>query len=102
MHAHSYPVVTLVAAVFLLAPSLTVAQEPISACHSQQALEQTVKSGGQLMPEGCRNLAITSIDSDVGRLCVIDFSGGDQGILQKLRDAALPEQWWVRCEDLDR
>jgi hypothetical protein len=35
--------------------------------------------------------------SDSGRLCVIDLSKAGEGVLNTLRDAALPEQWWVAC-----
>ena len=30
----------------------------------------------------------------------ISFSGAGDDILQKLRDVALPDQWWVRCDSL--
>jgi hypothetical protein len=70
------------------------------ACQSQQDLEQILNSDGQLMPDGCRNLSITPVRSENGTLCVIDFSEAGQGVLEGLRDAALPDQWWVRCDSL--
>ncbi|WP_137388579.1 hypothetical protein [Rhodoligotrophos defluvii] len=92
----------ILAGLMLLPASGSLAQEQITACETQQALEQVIRSDGQLKPEGCRPLAITPVEVDAGRLCVLDFSGGDPGILQRLRDAALPEKWWVRCDELNR
>lgn len=70
------------------------------ACQTQQDLEQILNSDGQLMPDGCRDLSVTPVRSENGTLCVIDFSGESQGVLQNLRDAALPDQWWVQCDSL--
>lgn len=76
------------------------AQESFPACQTQQALEQVMASDGRLMPDDCRALTVTEVRSDNGRLCVIDFAGAGEGVLNQLRDAALPEQWWVRCDRL--
>ncbi|CAN5610106.1 hypothetical protein BH23PSE1_BH23PSE1_00930 [soil metagenome] len=76
------------------------AQDGFPACQSQQSIEQIIASGGELMPDDCQQLTVTAITSDHGPLCVIDFSGAGAGILDTLRAAALPEQWWVRCESL--
>ncbi|MEX2629191.1 MAG: hypothetical protein WD341_04570 [Tistlia sp.] len=78
------------------------AQESFPACQTQQALEQVMASDGSLMPDDCRELTVTEVRSDSGRLCVIDFAGAGEGVLQQLRDAALPEQWWVRCDRLEQ
>ncbi|ESR22510.1 hypothetical protein [Lutibaculum baratangense] len=77
------------------------AQEAFPACQSQQELEQVIGSDGQFMPDGCRNLTITAVETDGARLCVIDFATAGEGVLNTLRDAALPEQWWVRCDRLE-
>jgi hypothetical protein len=70
------------------------------ACQSQQDLEQILNSDGQLMPDGCRNISVTPVRSENGTLCVIDFSEAGEGLLEGLRDAALPDQWWVQCDRL--
>ena len=70
------------------------------ACQSQQDLQQVINSDGKLMPSGCRELTIIPVKSGDGRLCVIDFSKAGDGVLQSLRDAAMPSQWWVRCDSL--
>ncbi|MBB4003512.1 hypothetical protein [Aurantimonas endophytica] len=76
------------------------ARQSFAACTTQQDLEQILNSDGQLMPDGCRSLSITPVRSENGTLCVIDFSGESQGVLQNLRDAASPDQWWVQCDSL--
>ena len=70
------------------------------ACQSQQDLEQILNSDGQLMPDGCRNISVTPVRSENGTLCVVDFSEAGQGVLEGLRDAAMPDQWWVQCDRL--
>ncbi|MDQ0325115.1 hypothetical protein J2R99_000964 [Rhodopseudomonas julia] len=76
------------------------AQERFPACQSQQSLQQIIGSNGELMPSDCRNLTITRLKSDSGSLCLIDFSNAGGGVVQALRDAAMPEKWWVRCDQL--
>ncbi|MCF1504811.1 hypothetical protein [Afifella sp. H1R] len=76
------------------------AQERFPACQSQQSLQQIIGSNGELMPSDCRNLTITRLESDSGSLCLIDFSNAGGGVVQALRDAAMPEKWWVRCDQL--
>ncbi|UIJ72184.1 hypothetical protein [Aurantimonas sp. HBX-1] len=76
------------------------ARQGFPACQTQQDLEQILNSDGQLMPDGCRTLSITPVRSENGTLCVIEFSEAGQGVLQNLRDVALPDQWWVRCDSL--
>lgn len=78
-----------------------LAQENFPACQSQRALEQILDSNGSYVPDECRNLSISVVEQDDRRLCVIDFSGVGEGVLGALRDAALPEQWWVRCDQLE-
>ncbi|MFN4088040.1 MAG: hypothetical protein ACK4QW_03210 [Alphaproteobacteria bacterium] len=76
------------------------AQETLTGCESQQSLEQVLSSDGALMPDDCRTLTVTAVDTDRGRLCVVDLSSGRDGVLQQLRDVAVAEQWWVRCDAL--
>lgn len=78
------------------------AQESVPACQSQQELEQVVASDGRITPDGCRSLAITVLESDGQRLCLLDLSSDDEGIVDQLREAALPERWWVRCDELSQ
>ena len=76
------------------------AQETLTGCQSQQSLEQVVSSDGKLMPDDCRMLKITPVETERGRLCVVDLSSSQDGVLQQLRDAAAAQQWWVRCDAL--
>jgi hypothetical protein len=76
------------------------AQEAFPACQSQQSLEQVIATDGDLVPDDCRQVRVTEVPSDAGPLCVLDMSGTGEGVLDTLRDAALPEEWWVRCESL--
>ncbi|MGE4221457.1 MAG: hypothetical protein AB7G39_18580 [Alphaproteobacteria bacterium] len=96
--ARHSPVFAALAVTALAAPA--AAQDAFPACQSQQSLEQIISSDGRLMPDDCRNLTVTTVRSDRGRLCVIDVSQAGDGVLQQLRDAALPAQWWVRCDRL--
>jgi len=76
------------------------AQQSLQACSTQQELEQTLGSNGSIVPDGCRTIAIGSLVSGANRLCRIDLSSGDQGILSRLQDAAVPTEYWVRCDEL--
>lgn len=74
----------------------------IAACPSQRDLEQVLGSGGRYMPDACRRLAVTPVETSGQRLCVLDFkSGAEPGLLDRLADATIPTQWWVDCRDLD-
>lgn len=77
------------------------AQETIPACESQQELEQVLDSDGRIMPDGCRSVSLSVLDSDGQRLCLLDLSADGEGFVEQLRDAAISEQWWFRCEDLE-
>lgn len=87
---------------FLALPAAAAAQTPqgFIACESQQELDQHLASDRQFMPDGCRNIAVTSLDSEFGRICVMDFQPDDDGVIGRLTDAALPTQWWALCGDL--
>ena len=78
----------------------TASAESLPTCQSQSSLEQVIESNGKLQPDDCSTLTVTKIDTDNGELCVIDFAGAGDGVLNALRDAALPQKWWVRCNPL--
>ncbi|WP_297110522.1 hypothetical protein [uncultured Devosia sp.] len=76
-----------------------IGADPV-ACPSQQDLEQFVSSNGDIQPEDCTVIDISKLTSEGQELCLIDF-GVDEGFLGRLREVAMPSQWWVRCEDLE-
>ena len=82
--------------------SAEIGQETVTACPSQQGLEQVVGSNGQITPDDCRQVRISSLESNGERLCLVDLSGEDDGLVDQLREAATTERWWMRCEDLAR
>jgi hypothetical protein len=93
----------IVTLAILALPAAAAAQTPqgFIACQSQQELEQLLASDGDFTPDGCRNVAVTSLESEHGNICVMDFQPGeDGGVLDRLTDAALPTQWWVSCAEL--
>jgi hypothetical protein len=86
----------------LAVASPAVAQTSFPACPSQQDLEQVIGSDGELLPDGCRMLTVTPVESPSGELCMIEFEAPDPGVLDTLADAAVPTRWWVECADLER
>ncbi|MDZ5697549.1 hypothetical protein [Chelativorans sp. M5D2P16] len=78
-----------------------VAQGSIPACPEQQQLEQVLGSNGDIMPEGCRNVNISVLESDGDRLCMVDLSGSGEGVVEQLREAAVDQRWWMRCQDVE-
>ena len=84
------------------APAQAQAQEQgvLTVCSSQQELEQVMSSNGSIVPDGCRTATVSSLTSDGEQLCLLDLSSSDSGVFDQLRDAAVSQQWWVRCEDL--
>lgn len=89
----------IVLALAAAVPSPAGAQS-FQACQSEQSMRQVVESAGALKPDDCRTLTVTPVGSGERRLCALSFSDAGDDILQKLRDAALPDRWWVRCESL--
>ncbi|HMB10388.1 hypothetical protein [Saliniramus sp.] len=84
-----------------LAPQEAAAQEAFMVCDEQRALEQAVASDGDFMPDGCRVMRLSTLDTDQGRFCVMEFDESDDpGLMDRLTDAALPDTWWMRCADL--
>ena len=92
----------LLGCALILAANTAMGQETVTACPSQQGLEQVIGSNGQITPDDCRQVRISSLESDGERLCLVDLSGEDDGLVDQLREAATTERWWMRCEDLAR
>lgn len=82
------------------APANAQEQAVFSVCESQQELEQVISSEGTILPDGCRTLTVSSLQSNGEELCLLDLSSSDNGVLDQIRDAAVSQQWWVRCADL--
>jgi hypothetical protein len=76
------------------------AQQSITACESQPALEQVWNSNGQIRPDGCRDVTLSVLESDGERLCLLDLRSSEGGLLNELREVAVSEEWWVRCADI--
>lgn len=76
------------------------AQTTLTACESQQSLEQALASNGGIMPDDCRPISVTRLTGDGRELCLIDLSQSDGGLIDSLRDVAAPDQWWVACSAL--
>lgn len=72
----------------------------LSACSSQQELEQVMQSNGAINPDGCWTLTVNALDADGNRLCLLQIAPNDQNVLGKLQDLASPSEWWVRCDAL--
>jgi hypothetical protein len=77
-----------------------LAQSSLTACESQQSLEQSLQSDGGIRPDDCRPISVARLSSEGRELCLIDLSQPDSGIIASLRDVAAPDQWWVLCSDL--
>ncbi len=75
-------------------PGPAAAQTTLVACDTQQRLEQVISSEGQFMPEGCRDVTATRIESQVGEICVIRFP------TEGITGAITGNEWWIRCDDL--
>ncbi|KAA0574528.1 hypothetical protein [Azospirillum sp. Sh1] len=87
---------------WIAAPSQATAQDAVVACHTQQQIEQLVRDKGQIMPDGCRNIWIRTVNRPTGDLCVLDISQTNGGITGAIVEATTDTQWWVRCRDLER
>ncbi len=79
-----------------------LAQATLTACESQQSLEQAVTSDGSIMPDDCRPISAARLTSDGRELCLIDLSQSDGGLIDSLQYVASPDQWWVACSELER
>ncbi len=92
----------LMAATGAPAPALAQEQESFPACETQQEMEQVIQSQGELMPDGCRTVTITPVDTPAGELCALEFEAEDPGIVGAITEAAVPTQWWMACADIER
>ncbi|MGE5270845.1 MAG: hypothetical protein ACM3JG_14355 [Thiohalocapsa sp.] len=72
----------------------------VNACDSEQKQQQVLQSNGAYLPDGCRKITVTRLDSPAGALCLMDFAPGKQGILGEIRSAATNTQWWLPCSAL--
>ena len=81
-------------------PAFAQDQDVLSICATQQELEQVIASDGSIFPDGCRTATVSSLESDGEALCLLDLSSSGDGVFDQLRDAAVSQQWWVRCADL--
>jgi hypothetical protein len=101
MRLHELVIALALVAFTGAASAQTAPPQSFPVCESQQELEQVLASDGQFMPDGCRTLSVTSLQSEYGPICVIDFeAAADPGLLDRLTDATMPTQWWVLCENL--
>lgn len=76
------------------------AQDQITVCSSQEQLEQFIRDQGRILPEGCRRVTVTAVDSPAGRLCAVDTASSDPGIIGSIRQATTDTRWWTACENL--
>ena len=52
-------------------------------------------------PMAAGSCGFSTLDTDQGRFCVMEFDESDDpGLMDRLTDAALPDTWWMRCADL--
>ena len=70
----------------------------MTACSTQAALEQVIGSNGTITPDECQSISVNSLASDGRQLCLINFGAGEGGLLDQVRDFAMPSEWWVECE----
>lgn len=69
-------------------------------CPSRDKAEQIVQSQGNLVPDDCRMVTVTRVDSPAGPICQIDLGQNGQGVLSSLRDAVTTDHWWTACDNL--
>ena len=88
-------------ALALLAPAATPAAAqgvvPLYACSTQSQLQQIIDSGGDFVPDGCRSLNVSVLETGTERLCVLQLGEGG-GVLQQLQDFVSDSELWVRCD----
>ncbi len=79
-----------------------VAAKPlqIQACPSRDKAEQLVQSNGNLSPDGCRTVTVTSVDSPAGAMCVVKFGDAKSGIVGQITSAVETTAWWMPCSNL--
>ena len=84
----------------LLGTAVVGAEEAVMACQEQAQLEQVRASDGDILPEGCRDVSVSVLENGGDRLCLLDFTGAGDGLIDQLREAAVTERWRVDCRDL--
>lgn len=73
----------------------------ISVCPSQEKAQQVAQGRGQAVPEGCRTVTVTRVDSLAEPICGVDFTQANQGgLLGAVTDAVSAPQWWTACANL--
>ena len=56
----------------------------VKICPSRNKAETIVQSQAKLMPDGCRTVTVTRVQSPAGPICSIDFGQDSEGILGKV------------------
>ena len=91
----------ILGALALLVPAATPAAaqvgEPLYACATQSQLQQIIDSDGDFVPDGCRSLDVSVLETGAERLCVLQLGEGG-GVLQQIQDFVSEDELWVRCE----
>jgi len=96
-------VIALAFIVAVASPAVAQTDRSFPACPTQQQVEQAIGSKEQFVPDECRKLTVTRIQSGSTDVCVLDFEkSGDRTFIDRLRSAAVPTQWWVACNELLR
>lgn len=100
MHWLTIPAAAAVAAVTL--PGAARAAEPVQfkVCPSQEKVEQILQSNGSFVPDDCRTVTVTRVESPAGPICVLDSGKDNPGVLGTIRDAITTTQWWTACANL--
>ncbi|MBN8903689.1 MAG: hypothetical protein BGO51_11095 [Rhodospirillales bacterium 69-11] len=72
----------------------------VKICPTRDKAAQIVQSHGNLMPDGCRTVTVTRVDSPAGPICQVNMQQDTKGVLNALRDAVTTDQWWTACDNL--
>ena len=86
---------------FAAVPAAAQDAEALYACPSQETLQQTIDSNNDFVPDGCRAVNVSVLDSDGQRLCVLQLGETAGNVLQQLQDVVTEDELWVRCDLLD-
>ena len=92
--------VSAASSIFSISGVAAQTTENITACTEQQSLQQVIDSKGGITPDGCTQIRVTPLTSEGERLCLIDLSPGEAGVLGQLQDVARSSKYWVQCSDL--
>jgi hypothetical protein len=84
-----------------LQPTSAAGQEPgFVVCQSRDDLERRLAVPDATGVAGCRRIVVTVAPGTEERICRLDLTGGDRGLLDQLRNAALPDTLWTPCRNL--